>query len=133
MTVRRSLEATSVKLDTVRAMKTAYMVISLALVLLGCGFMVDSLADWSNYAVVGASGGWAITLTGLLHLLVALGRTTGAVVCRLAVASSAVLLFLLVSGWAFASFASEWPEVGLAVLLAIAAVFAIVRGRSLSR
>ena len=28
----------------------------LNIAMLGCGFMVDSLAGWSNYAVVGASG-----------------------------------------------------------------------------
>ena len=91
-------------------MKAVYTLVSCVLVLVGCGFVVDSLANWDNFAVVAASAGWAIALTGLLHALVALGLSDGSLRWVAAV-SSAILVALVVSGWMFASFAREWPEI----------------------
>jgi hypothetical protein len=68
-------------------MRTIYALISSALVLLGCVFVADSFRSSDNLAVIAASAGWAGAMTGLLHLLVALGRHGGEAVRWLAVAS----------------------------------------------
>ena len=111
-------------------MKLAYRFVACIVVLIGCVFIVDSLSNWDNYAVVGASGGWAVALTGLLHLLVAFSVTENTATRWLAVTSSLILLSFLASGWLFASFAKEWPEISTAVSLLLASVFAMAIGQS---
>jgi hypothetical protein len=108
-------------------MKRTYTVVSSGVILLGCGFVVDSLASWDNFAVIAASAGWAVAVTGLLHGLVALDRHGCEAVRWLAVASGGILIVLVVSGWIFASFAREWPEVSSVVFLAAATVLAVFR------
>ncbi|TDI98939.1 MAG: hypothetical protein E2O76_07285 [Caldithrix sp.] len=111
-------------------MKLAYKFVSSIIVLVGFVFILDSLTSWDSFAVVGASGGWAVAMTGLLHLQVAIGVTRNAAIRWLAVASSLILLSFGVSGWLFASFANEWLELTAAATLLLASVFAITTSRS---
>ncbi len=111
-------------------MKAIYTLVSCAVILLGCVFVVDSLSSWGNFAVIAASAGWAVVLTGLLHLLVALDRHRGEAVRWLAIASGGVLIALVVSGWVFASFARQWPEISSVVFVAAAVALAMFRGHS---
>ena len=73
-------------------------------ILLGGGFVLDSLEPGDSLAVVAAIAGWALVITGALHLSVALGRVAQGALRGLAVASGAALIVLVVSDWTFASF-----------------------------
>lgn len=110
-------------------MNLAYKITSSIVVLVGFAFIVDNLSSWDSFAVVGASGGWAVALTGLLHVLVAFGITKDAASRRLAVVSSLILLSFVASGWIFASFAMEWPEITAAATLFLSGVLAMTTGR----
>ena len=108
-------------------MKIIHVLVSLSVVLLGCGFLIDSAGDWDDFAVVAAIAGWAVIVTGALHLLVALERAGNDGVFWLAIASGLVLTALVVCGWTFATFASEWPEVSTVVLLVAATGLSVSR------
>jgi hypothetical protein len=110
-----------------RLVKTLHASISIAVVLLGLGYVVDALDGWDSFAVVALIAGWAVTVTGVLHLLVALGRAGNDAVYWLAVTSGVVLMATVVAGWTLATFAREWPEVGTVSLLAVATALGIVR------
>ena len=128
-TTETSSEATV----TMKVMKTIYLWISLAVIVLGSGFVIDNLEGWDSFSVVAAIAGWTVILTGLLHLFVALGRETGDAVRWLAAASGTIVTVLVVLGWTMASFARDWPEVSTVILLVTATVLAVARRPAASR
>lgn len=99
---------------------------SSAIILLGGVFVIDSLLSWDNFAVVSDIAGWAVAVTGVLHLFIALGGHGGKPVRWLAASSGIILVVLVVSGWVFASFGRDWPEIASVALLAIAITLAMV-------
>lgn len=101
-------------------MMSAYAIVSSGVVLLGAVFLVDSLTSWDNFAVVAAITGWAVVVTGILHMLVALGRHGGEPIRWLAIASASIVVVLVVCGWVFASFGRDWPEIASVVLMVVA-------------
>lgn len=106
-------------------MKIAHILTSFVVVILGMGFIVDSAADWDNFAVIAIIAGWAVTMTGVLHLLVALDREGSGVMVWLAVASSLMITIVVVLGWTFATFSREWPEVSAVSFLMVASVLSM--------
>lgn len=110
-------------------MKTLYTLVSSAIILLGGLFVIDSLASWDSFAVVSASAGWAVTVTGILHLFIALGGRSDKPVLWLAVLSGSLLVVLVICGWVFASFAFDWPEVVTVVFTVSATILALVEKR----